>query len=106
MGRAPRSVWSDRDTALLRHAVSLYEYRKIDYVAVAQLFANRSPVDVKKRCAVLRDRERRRRRCSELRNRVGTTDSACTPPPEDEGQLHPALVWVPAEWHDLETITL
>lgn len=106
MRRASRSVWSEHDSALLQHAISLYEYRKTDYVAVARLFANRSLADVKKRCAVLRDRERRRQRWRELQDRVGKPESASNPPPGDDAQLHPALVWVPTEWHDLETITL
>jgi hypothetical protein len=104
MTRAPKAVWSDRDTALLQYAVSCYEQRKVNYAAVAKLFADRSVKDVKKRCAVLRDRERRRERWRELQAHMELTETANTPSPEDDGQLHPEVVWVPPEPHELETL--
>ena len=104
MPRAPKAVWSERDTALLQYAVSCYEHRKVNYAAVALLFVNRSVKDVKKRCAVLRDRERRRERWRELQNGLETADTASKPLHEDNGQLHPTLVWVPPEFHELEEL--
>ena len=104
MTRAPRAVWSERDTALLQYAVSCYERRKVDYAAVTRLFANRSVKDVKKRCAVLRDRERRRERWRELQGCSEPTEPPSNQPPLEDGKLHPALVWVAPEWHELETL--
>jgi len=104
MSRAPRAVWSDRDTELLQYAVSCYEPRKVNYVAVAKLFVDRNVKDVKKRCAVLRDRERRRERWRELQRSLDLADTASKPLHEDNGKLHPTLVWVPTEHYELETL--
>tara|TARA_Y100000389_G_scaffold200743_1_gene241843 strand:+ start:1021 stop:1338 length:318 start_codon:yes stop_codon:yes gene_type:complete len=103
MKRAPRAVWAEEETALLEYAVSLYEWRKVDHRAIARLFVDRSAADVKKRCAVLRDRKRRRERWSALRDTEQPTDSGNESLPCN-GELHPTLVWVPAQWHDLEPI--
>jgi hypothetical protein len=53
---------------------------------------------------VLRDRERRRERWRELQHSLELTDTANKPLHEDSGQLHPTLVWVPPEYHELETL--
>ena len=116
--RARRSVWTEQEIALLRHVVSLYEYRKVNYVVVAQLFENRTVVDIKKRCQVLRDRERRRERWRARRAPPPKPPNPEPPNPEPpcpdppclenapvplyDGKLHPALVWQAPEWHDLD----
>ena len=104
MTRAPKAVWSERDTALLQYAVSCYEYRKVDYAAVTRLFANRNVKDIKRRCAVLRDRERRRERWRELQGCAEPTEAPSKSLPLEDGQLHPTLVWVAPEWYELETL--
>ena len=111
MTRAPRAVWNDHDTEVLKWVVSFYEYRHVDYTAIARLFTSRTARDVKKRCAVLRDRERRLERWREL---SGFAAESCGAPPTPQdfpvvahdGRLHPTLVWKAAEWHDLETLKL
>tara|TARA_X000001036_G_scaffold415565_1_gene431841 strand:- start:236 stop:571 length:336 start_codon:yes stop_codon:yes gene_type:complete len=111
MTRAPKAVWSDYDTELLKWAVSMYEHRHVNYNAVALLFDGRTALDVKRRCAVLRDRVRRQERLREL---CGLVVEPCVDPPIPNDvlqiprpcQLHPELVWVAAEWHDLETLKL
>tara|TARA_B100000902_G_C27225211_1_gene871784 strand:- start:914 stop:1231 length:318 start_codon:yes stop_codon:yes gene_type:complete len=103
MTRAPRAVWTEEEISLLQYAVSCYEWRKVNYHAIAQLFLNRNAQDVKKRCAVLRDRRRRRERWRALQGLEHPTDSDNESPPRD-GELHPTLVWVPTQWHDLEPI--
>lgn len=115
MKRAPKAVWSDRDTKILVWLVSFYKRRHVDYAAIARVFADRSAKDIRKRCAVLRDHERRQERELERRHACNEFDvEPCSPPfahqnvsvePHD-GRLHPALVWKATEWHDLETLTL
>ena len=111
MTRAPRAVWNDHDTEVLKWVVSFYEYRHVDYAAIARFFIGRTAKDVKKRCAVLRDRERR------LKHRHawnGLAVESCDAPSTPQnvpvvphaGRLHPTLVWQAAEWHDLETLKL
>ena len=110
MTRAPKAVWSEDDTELLKWAVSRYQHRHADYGAIALLFPGRTAMDIKRRCAVLRDRARRLERWRELNDLL----APCDDPPSPNSVLeipravwlHPALVWVPAEWHDLETLKL
>ena len=110
MTRAPRAVWSEDDTELLKWAVSRYQHRHADYNAIARLFPGRTAMDIKRRCAVLRDRARRLERWRELHDLPQPFDD---PPSADRVleipcafRLHPELVWVPAEWHDLEILKL
>ena len=115
MKRAPKAVWSDRDTNILAWLVSFYKRRHVDYTAIARVFANRTAKDIRKRCAVLRDHQRRQERHLELQHARNEFDmEPCDSPlahqnasvgPHD-GRLHPALVWKATEWHDLETLTL
>jgi hypothetical protein len=114
--RARRSVWSTEEIALLKHVVSLYEYRRVNYVVVSQLFENRTVLDIKKRCQVLRDRERRRARWRSQRAprprpkpEQPYPEQPCPEPPRPEPprfeygeKLHPALVWRAPDWHDLD----
>lgn len=109
--RAPRAVWNDRDIRILKWAMSFYERRHVDYTAIARLFTGRTAKDVKKRCAVLRDRERRLKHWCACN---GFAFESCDAPPTPQnvpvaphdGRLHPTLVWKAAEWHDLETLKL
>lgn len=111
MTRAPKAVWNDRDINILQWAVSFYERRHVDYATIARFFAGRTAKDVKKRCAVLRDRERR---LKHWRAWNGVAVASCDAPPTPQnvpvvphdGRLHPTLVWQATEWHDLETLKL
>ena len=115
--RARRSVWSTEEIALLKHVVSLYEYRRVNYVVVSQLFENRTVADIKKRCQVLRDREGRRARWRSQRAprprprpEPPCPEQPCPEPPPFEyvdeisygEKLHPALVWRASDWYDLD----
>lgn len=40
MKRAPKAVWSDRDTKILVWLVSFYKRRHVDYAAIARVFAD------------------------------------------------------------------
>ena len=125
--RARRSVWSTEEIALLKHVVSLYEYRRVNYVVVSQLFENRTVADIKKRCQVLRDREGRRARWRSQRAprprprprppnpeppnpEPPNPEQPCPEPPPFEyvdeisygEKLHPALVWRAPDWYDLD----
>lgn len=113
--RAPKAVWSDRDTKILTWLVSFYERRHVDYTAIARVFAGRTAKDIRRRCAVLRDHKRRQERKLEHRHACNAFDAGpCDLPlaeknvsvPPHDGRLHPALVWKATEWHDLETLTL
>jgi len=95
---------------MLKCLLFIYGYRDLDYRRVARLFENRTTRDVKQRCACIRDQEQRKRKRELLllqREQAGShspTSVMRRLPPE--GQLHPALVWVPSTAKDIEQINL
>jgi len=109
--RARRAVWTDIDLALLKYLMWLAEPDKVDCHKVAHLFQTHSLQDIQKRCACIRDLERRRERRRILNEQhVGSTEEPDSPtsvialPPA--GRLHPALVWVPSTGEEIGPMNL
>ena len=94
MTRAPKAVWSEYDTELLKWAVSRYHYRQVNYTAIARIFPDHTAMDIKRRCAVLRDRARRLERWRALCVLLEPCDDPPSPDSVLEipraAQLHPA----------------
>lgn len=113
--RRRRSVWSTAELDVLKLFLLIYGHRGINYKRVAQLFDNRTPAEIKKRCNCIRDFERRKeKRALESRATVENENSDNSDAHNNdgtrllpsEGQLHPDVVWVPTTAWDIGHMTL
>jgi len=111
-GRAPKSSWSAAELAILKHLVRLSVPHGVDYQRATFLLEGRTADEIKKRCACIRDLERRkerRRESAALEARARAQD-AHSPKSvmayASGGQLHPAVVWVSTTCDDIQPIEL
>ena len=96
--RAPRSSWSAAEVAILKHLMFLSVPHGVDYERATFLLTGRSADEIKKRCAGIRDLERRKKK-KELAAREADTVAR-----DPGGELHPAVVWVATTCEDIEPI--
>jgi len=96
--RAPRSSWSAAEVAILKHLMYLSVPYAVDCQRATFMLTGRSADEIKKRCAGIRDLERRKRKKEEVAR------EACARAHDLGGELHPAVVWVPTTCEDIEPI--